>query len=156
MELTQASSQKKKRPTIRVFNSTGSLLALLLAFSMAVGCDTKPILYSEDVPEVVDKPSVAAAAVQVLQARGYTIALINESTGTVTTEWADATGVIDHIFEMNTRKRVMVSVSLDGTNVSVQMTKQERTETMGWRNDVIGRKEKREAKRILQEILQSL
>jgi len=123
---------------------------------MVVGCDTRPILYSEDVPEVVDKPSVAAAAVQALQARGYTIALINETTGTVTTEWADVTGVMGHIFEMSTRKRVMVSVSLDGRNVSVQMTKQERTETMGWRNDVMSRKDKRETQRILEEILESL
>ena len=123
---------------------------------MTVGCDTKPILYSEDVPEVVDKPSVAAAAIQALQARGYTIALINETTGTVTTEWSDVTGVMGHIFEVSTRKRVMVSVSLDGRNISVQMTKQERTETMGWRNDVISGKDKREVQRILREILESL
>jgi hypothetical protein len=150
----KASARKRKSVATRIFNC--GLWTLLLAFFMVVGCDTRPILYSEDVPEVVDKPSVAAAAVQALQTRGYTIALINETTGTVTTEWTDVTGVMGHIFEVSTRKRVMVSVSLDGRNVSVQMTKQERTETMGWRNDVMSRKDKREAQRILEEILESL
>jgi len=152
----EASSPNEKSATARTSNSTGALLALLLAFSMAMGCDTKPVLYSEEVPEEVEKPSVAAAAVQALQSRGYTIALINETTGTVTTEWSDVTGVIGHIFETRTRKRVMVSVSLDGTNISVQMTKQEKTEEMGWRNDVMSGKDKREVRKILEDILDIL
>ena len=152
----KASSQKGKSPMTQTFIWRGSVLTLLLAVSMVVGCAYKPILLTEAVPQVVDKPFVTAAAIQALQARGYAIALANEATGTVTTEWADATGVMGKIFDTNTRKRVMVSVSPDGQNVSVQMTKQEKTGREEWENAEIGKKEAQQAQEILQEILQSV
>ena len=166
----KASSQKGKSPMTQTLIWRGSVFRLrarrlgvaalrvwlLLAMSMVVGCAFKPILLTEAVPQVVDKPFVTAAAIQALQARGYAIALANEATGTVTTEWADATGVMGKIFDTNTRKRVMVSVSPDGQNVSVQMTKQEKTGKKEWENAEIGKKETQQAREILQEILQSV
>jgi hypothetical protein len=133
-----------------------ALLTLVLAVSMVVGCTSRPILYSEDMSEAVDKPSVAAAAVHALQARGYIIVLINEATGTVTTDWADVTGMAGYLLGTMTRKRVMVSVAPDGSSVNVQVTKQQRTQDAGWQNAQISGGDREDAQGILQAILRSL
>ncbi len=121
---------------------------------MLVGCSFKPILITETVPEPVDKSVVTATAIQVLQTKGYTIALANEKIGTVTTEWADATGFWD--LGSNRRKQVMVSVSPDGKSVNVQMTMQLKNTKAGeeWENARIGKKETQQTQEILREILE--
>ncbi|MBI1929580.1 hypothetical protein HYR99_35705 [Candidatus Poribacteria bacterium] len=98
---------------------------------------------------------MTATAIQVLQTKGYTIALANEKIGTVTTEWADATGFWD-LGSSNRRKQVMVSVSPDGKSVNVQMTMQLKGKEAGeeWGNTRIGKKETQQTQEILREILQ--
>ena len=139
--------------TCRLPGRHASLAMVLLALFTSVGCTYDPLLYSGEAPGEIDNPSMAAAAIEVLQRQGYTIALINETTGTVTTRWSDATGTLGHLFEVSSRKRVMVSVALDGLSVSVQMTKQEFSESLGWTNSPISRKDRRETQRILDQIL---
>ena len=129
------------------------LVLFVLIPLLAAGCTFKPTLLTESVPKPVNKPAVTTAAIQVLQTRGYTIALVNEATGTVTTEWADATSTMESLFNQKTRKRVMVSVSPDGRSISVQFSKQEK-ERGDWTNDNISKKETKLAGKILQEIIQ--
>lgn len=128
------------------------LVLFVLIPLLAAGCTFKPIVLTESVPKPVNKQAVTTAAIQVLQKRGYTIALANEQTGTVTTEWADATSTMESIFCQKTRKRVMVSVSPDGRSINVQFSKQEK-EGRDWTNDNIGKKETKLAGEILQEII---
>lgn len=133
------------------------LVLFVLIPLLAAGCTFKPMLLTDSVPEPVNKPAVTTAAIQVLQTRGYTIALANEQTGTVTTEWADATGTLTTILSVgkgSMRQRIMVSVSPNGEYVNVQFTKQAKTEGKGdWKNTRIGKKEKQESHEILQEIV---
>lgn len=132
-----------------------SMFFLVSTVSMLLGCSFKPILITETVPEPVERSLVTATAIQVLQTKGYTIALANEKIGTVTTEWADATGFWD-LGSSNRRKQVMVSVSPDGKSVNVQMTMQLKGKEAGeeWGNTRIGKKETQQTQEILREILQ--
>ncbi len=129
------------------------LVLFVLIPLLAAGCTFKPIVLTESVPNPVNKQAVTTAAIQVLQTKGYTIALANEQTGTVTTEWADATSTMESLFSQKTRKRVMVSVSPDGRSINVQFSKQEK-EGRDWTNDNISKKETKLANELLQEIIQ--
>ena len=131
-------------------------MTLLLATTWVAGCSSRPILYSEDIPDTADKASVAAAAVHVLQIRGYTVILVSEATGTVTSDWANVTGLAGNLVGTETRKRVMVSVAPDGGSVNVQVTKQQRTQDTDWQNVQMSGGDREEARKILEEILLNL
>ncbi|MDP2703966.1 MAG: hypothetical protein Q8P01_01990 [bacterium] len=109
--------------------------------------------YAVDVP--VDRSDVVAATVSVLQQEGYAIALANENVGVVTTEWQDTTsGLLKFAGAFSgtaagERKQISASVSVDGKQIVLQLTKQNLTTLGGWNNARPSTKDKEEVDRLL-------
>ena len=132
----------------------------LCALTLALGCATHlPVIRTHATPEPVSKGEVVAAAVQVLQQRGYSMALVNENVGVLATEWADDTSVGTKMISViadertNHRKQVAVSVSPDAMELTVTVSRQEQTENSAWSNREPSDGQREEADAILGEIL---
>jgi len=133
---------------------------LLFGFIGVWGCsfNVSPILQTATFAAApVSRSDVTDAAVKVLQEKGYTISLVNERMGTVTTDWYDYSGVMNFIlYDTPPRRRIMVSVTSDPTtsnaqSISVQLSRQE------WsRNKYIYASPLSEDKKEVQEILQKI
>ncbi len=131
-------------------------LLVLCALSLFVSaCSYKPLIttYAVDVP--VNRSDVVAATVSVLQQEGYAIALANENVGVVTTEWQDTTsGLLKVLGALGNspageRKQISASVSVDGKQIVLQLTKQNLTTLGGWNNARPSTKDKKEIDRLL-------
>lgn len=131
----------------------------LCAIAVTAGCATHlPVIRTYASPEPVNKPDVVGAAVQVLQARGYNLALVNENVGVLTTEWADDTSVGTQVLSVlsgdttNHRKQIGVSVSSDALQITVTVTRQEQNEFSSWANQEPSDDQRQEGDEILAEI----
>ncbi len=131
----------------------------LCAIAVTAGCATHvPVIRTYASPEPVNKPDVVGAAVQVLQARGYNLALVNENVGVLTTEWADDTSVGTKVLNVlagaktNNRKQIGVSVAQDAREITVTVTRQEQDEFSSWNNQAPSDAQRQEGDEILAEI----
>ncbi|MBT3269711.1 outer membrane protein assembly factor BamC [Candidatus Poribacteria bacterium] len=134
-------------------------LALLGLCAVAVGCATHlPVIRTYSSPEPVSKADVMAAAVQVLQTRGYNMAMVNENVGVLTTEWADDTSVGTQVLsalvgdKTNQRKQIGVSVAPDAREITVTVTRQEQNDFTSWTNQERSDEQREEGDEILAEI----